>query len=259
MPTQTNPGTRTQSLPLCDADTGLCRIPDADTAPEGQARGLAGDFARDITVHYVGDPMCSWCWGISPALKALESRCGSRGIGFEITLGGLRAGGGDPWNASFKDFLRSEWTHIRQVTGQPFGMSLLERGHFDYDTEPACRAVVAARLIAAQAGLPGTTALAFFSAVQRKFYVEGADPAQPGFYREICESLGMAFEAFSATFTAADTRRRTEEDFARCRRMGVNSFPSVLVETQGTLVLIGRGFVSPQQLLARLDSALVGG
>jgi hypothetical protein len=25
---------------------------------------------------YVGDPMCSWCWGFSPALEKLDSRYG---------------------------------------------------------------------------------------------------------------------------------------------------------------------------------------
>lgn len=240
--------------PMCDLETGLCQIAEPAAPPACQAR----PSAPGIAVHYVGDPMCSWCWGISPAVKGLEAHCRDRGIAFSITLGGLRAGGGDTWNAAFRDFLRREWTHIRQVTGQPFGMTLLERGHFDYDTEPACRAVVAARAVARDAGLPETTALAFFSAVQSRFYVEGADPKAVDFYREICESAGIAFDAFAAAFSSADTVRQTVEEFMRCRQMGVHSFPSVLVEVNGQLGLIGRGFTTEKQLLDRLESALSG-
>lgn len=240
--------------PMCDLQAGLCQIADLLAEPGGPAL----PSASPAVVHYVGDPMCSWCWGISPAVKGLEAHCRARGIGFSITVGGLRAGGGDAWNAVFKDFLRREWTHIAQVTGQPFGMALLERGHFDYDTEPACRAVVAARAVARDAGLPETTALAFFSAVQRGFYVDGADPKEVDFYRGVCASVGIAFEAFAAAFASAATVRQTGEEFMRCRQMGVHSFPSVLVEVNGQLDVIGRGFTTEKQLLDRLESALSG-
>lgn len=253
MPTEPTHAPQNEPL-MCDLETGVCQIAQPVTEPDA----LPLPSACAAVVHYAGDPMCSWCWGISPAVKALEAHCRARGIGFSITLGGLRAGGGEPWNAEFRDFLRREWTHIRQVTGQPFGMTLLERGHFDYDTEPACRAVVAARAVARQAELPGTTALAFFSAVQRRFYVEGADPKAVDFYRDVCASLGIAFDAFAAAFSSPATTRQTAEEFMRCRRMGVSAFPSVLVEANGQLNLIGKGFATEKQLLGRLESALSG-
>lgn len=240
--------------PQCDLETGLCQVAGAAPPPGSPARqALDG-----IAVHYVGDPMCSWCWGISPAVQGLQADCRARGIGFSITLGGLRAGGGDAWNAAFRDFLRREWTHIAQVTGQSFGMTLLERPHFDYDTEPACRAIVAARSLARDAGLPETTELAFFSAVQRHFYVDGADPGQVDFYRGICEGAGIAFDAFAAAFSAPATVRRTSEEFVRCRQWGVSAFPTVLVEVHGRMVEIGRGYATPQQLRDRLQALVPG-
>ncbi len=125
--------------------------------------------------------MCSWCWGISPTVSAVEAFCAAQGIDFSITMGGLRAGGGDPWNETFKSFLRNEWRHIGQTTGQPFGFTLLESEYFNYDTEPACRAVATVKLLQARHQFPVAKLLKFFTAIQHKFYVEGQDTTQVDF------------------------------------------------------------------------------
>ena len=90
---------------------------------------------------YVGDPMCSWCYGISEELSKTIDHYQDR-LELEIIMGGLRAGGGETWNTSFKDFLRHHWEDVGIKSGQPFKFDLLDRTEFDYDTEPACRAIV---------------------------------------------------------------------------------------------------------------------
>ena len=152
----------------CDPVTGACLVPDLNE-PVESAAPAASNARRGWAVHYIGDPMCSWCWGISPTVGALVDFCEAEGIEFSITMGGLRPGGGDQWNAAFKDFLRNEWRHIAQATGQPFGFALLEESHFDYNTEPACRAVATVKLLQARNELPASIALEFFSAVDVKF------------------------------------------------------------------------------------------
>ena len=129
----------------CDPVTGVCLLPEQD----GPVDCAVPTVRHGWAVHYVGDPMCSWCWGISPTVSAVEAFCAAQGIDFSITMGGLRAGGGDPWNETFKSFLRNEWRHIGQTTGQPFSFTLLESEYFNYDTEPACRAVATVKLLQA--------------------------------------------------------------------------------------------------------------
>lgn len=83
----------------CDPVKGTCQLPDfkpTETAVPAIRNGVA--------VHYIGDPMCSWCWGISPTVSKVMAFCEAEGIEFSMTMGGLRAGGGDPWNTAFKDF-----------------------------------------------------------------------------------------------------------------------------------------------------------
>lgn len=232
----------------CDPVTGVCLLPDLDTPVDADARATRRGWA----VCYVGDPMCSWCWGISPTIDAVEAFCEAEGIEFSITMGGLRAGGGDPWNAAFKEFLRNEWRHIAQATGQPFGFTLLEAPQFDYDTEPACRAVATVKLLQARNHLPNSTALKFFSAVQRKFYVEGHDPKAADFYASICTGLALDFGEFRTVFDSPEALQAVQQEFARCRQLGVRSFPTLLLERHGETKPLAVGFVTTEEVLARL-------
>ncbi|AKA24118.1 DsbA family protein [Pseudomonas chlororaphis] len=236
----------------CDPISGACLLsgPDqpADTPAPRRRAGLA--------VHYIGDPMCSWCWGISPVVHQVAAFCEAQGIEFSITAGGLRAGGGDPWDAHFKRFLGNEWKHIAQVTGQPFGFSLLAAAHFDYDTEPACRAVAVVKSLLTRHGLAALTVLSFFSAVQRKFYVEGEDPKLVDFYMDICAGVSLDFAEFRALFESPEARQLVQQEFARCRQWGVRSFPTLLFERDGLRAPLAVGAVSTEQVLARLNQAL---
>ncbi len=232
----------------CDPVTGACLLPDLDNSADSAASAARQSWA----VRYIGDPMCSWCWGISPTVEAVEAFCAAEGIAFSITMGGLRPGGGDPWNAAFKDFLRKEWRHIAQVTGQPFGFALLEAAHFDYDTEPACRAVATAKLLQTRNQLPDTTALKFFSAVQHKFYVEGQDTKVVDFYASICASLALDFDEFRTLFDSPEARQAVQQEFVRCRQWGVRSFPTLLLEHDGQTEPLAVGYVTAEQIFSRL-------
>lgn len=244
----------------CDPVTGVCSVPDLDepadsvdsVEPVESAALAAANSRRPWAVRYIGDPMCSWCWGISPTVAAVEAFCDAEGIEFSITMGGLRPGGGDPWTAEFKDFLRNEWHHITQATGQPFGFTLLDAAHFDYDTEPACRAVATVKLLQARNQLPNSTALEFFSEVQRKFYVEGQDPKVADFYAGICANLGLDFKEFHAVFDSSEGLQAVQQEFIRCRQWGVRSFPTLLLEHDGKTQPLAAGFVTTEQALSRL-------
>lgn len=236
----------------CDPVTGTCALPETPD-PE---RSEATEMRLGLVVRYIGDPMCSWCWGLSPVVEQLAAYCDQEGLAFSLTVGGLRAGGGDPWDASFRAFLRNEWAHIAQVTGQPFGFSLLDLPQFDYDTEPACRAVVVAQQMLAQQGTRPSAILPFFRTVQEKFYVEGKDPKNVSFYREACDAVKLNFETFEAVFPTPAARRVTHQQFVQCRQWGVRSFPTLLFEANGKSVLLNAGFTQAAPLLERL-AALV--
>jgi putative protein-disulfide isomerase len=63
-------------------------------------------------IIYVGDPMCSWCYGISKHLILLKNHFSN--LEFNIVVGGLRPGGGDVWDEQFKVFIQHHWKEVNE-------------------------------------------------------------------------------------------------------------------------------------------------
>ena len=130
-------------------------------------------------IIYVGDPMCSWCWGFAPEFRKLREYLGES-VRFSLCVGNLR--NGHVWDDAFKAFLKTHWDEVRVKSGQPFDESLLKREHFDYNTEPACRALCTGR------ELDATKLFTLFEALQKAFYREGREITEDGTICDIAAS-----------------------------------------------------------------------
>lgn len=228
----------------CDPLTGLCKAPTI----EGKLSKV--EWTTDQEIIYVGDPMCSWCWGISPQLNALRRQGAKDGIPFRMVMGGLRPGGGDPWNDKFKDFLRHHWEQVNKTSGQPFGYDLLELDHFNYDTEPGCRAVVTVRQLAPEKELD------FYELVQHHFYVKSQDPTKAEFYQPICKKLGIDYDTFVELFQSSDMYKATREDFVINRDWGVQGYPAVLFKHNDKLHMIASGYQNVDQMWSKIQKII---
>ena len=232
--------------PYCDPETGIC-VP--SSLHELQTIGTK-TLTDKTEVIYVGDPMCSWCWGISPDLIKLRDHYRSKEIGYRLLMGGLRPGGGDPWDDQMKNFLKEHWKHVHEASGQPFGYALMDLEAFNYDTEPSCRAVVAARPMVKEKEME------FFEAVQRKFYVESEDPATSAFYASICDEFGINYGAFVARFDSSEVRQETRDEFNLNRRWGVRGYPTVLLLHKDQLFMINNGYATFEQMNERIEHTM---
>jgi len=230
----------------CDMITGNCKSSNLEEL-QTIGQNKLGDKTEII---YIGDPMCSWCWGISPHLISLRDHYRTVDVPLSIVVGGLRPGGGDPWNEEMKNFLRSHWKHVEELSGQPFSYDLMDRAEFNYDTEPACRAVVAAR------PLVGEKLLEFFEEVQRKFYVGSKDPSQEEFYKSICEKFGVDYEDFLTRFRDEGVRYETRNEFMLNRQWGVQGYPTVVLLHKDELFLIGHGYATFEQMKSQIEKTI---
>ncbi len=58
---------------------------------------------------YVADPMCSWCWGFAPVMKAFRERY-PNAFEYRLVLGGLRAGrSATPLDDQMKSYIAHHW------------------------------------------------------------------------------------------------------------------------------------------------------
>lgn len=198
---------------------------------------------------YIADPMCSWCHGFTPTITKLAKHYHKQ-LSFSLIMGGLRPGGHTPWDQKMRDFLRHHWEEVAERTGQPFTYDLLEQDHFNYDTEPACRAVCVVRdMIPAKAFL-------FFKAIQHAFYFLNNDPNELAFYLPLCDELDIDKADFKAKFQSEEYKDRTKLDFAHSRKLGVRGFPTLMLIKGEEVHLVSPGYAEFDSIKERVDGLL---
>lgn len=205
---------------------------------------------------FVGDPMCSWCYGFVKELGALVER--HPDLPLAILAGGVRAGATDLLDDSGKQFRLGHWARVEENSGLPFNRkAFLARKNFVYDTEPVCRAVVTARRLA-----PEADQLQVFGALQRAFYVDGLDTTDGAVLAEIAvaalqeQGKTVSAGAFHEEWKASATIAAVAAEFVHVRSLGVVSFPQLLLEVGDRLVNISPGYAKVDQLDRALSEAL---
>ena len=199
---------------------------------------------------YFADPMCSWCWGFSPAMDGVAARFGDR-LPIRLILGGLRPGTTDPMDDGMKATIREHWEHVREASGQPFDFAFFDRVGFVYDTEPACRAVVAARRIDPAKAIP------LLKRLHRAFYAENVDVTDRAVLRGLAGEVGLDRTEFEAAYDSEETLEETRKDFAIAYHSGVTGFPTLIVGSeQDGFAAVSRGFQPGERIEALIESWL---
>lgn len=199
---------------------------------------------------YVGDPMCSWCWGFAPVVERLEERFG---LPVRVLVGGLRPGpAAQTMDEGLRRLLAHHWDQVGVRSGQPFNPGPLGWEGWSYDTEPPCRAVVTMR------ELDESRALPFFTRLQRAFYVDNLDVTSPETYPELVVDFGVDPHEFAELLDSEQMRRRTWEDFRQARSLGVNGFPTLLIREGDDHYVVSRGYAPLERLAGVLTPWLAG-
>ena len=185
---------------------------------------------------YVMDPMCSWCWGFSPIAEALVEQAQAAGVELHLVVGGLRTGSGSALEPATRRYILEHWRAVTEATGQPFSFDDALPDGFVYDTEPACRALVAARSLAPDC------AWKLVKLIQEAFYVQGRDVTQASVLVELAEAAGVPRIEFSAVFDTAEQHAATAADFTWVQDLGIAGFPTLLAERDGQLALLTNGY-----------------
>ncbi|WP_414156079.1 DsbA family protein [Pseudomonas sp. BNK-30] len=190
---------------------------------------------------YVMDPMCSWCWGFAPVAQALIAQAREAGVATRVVPGGLRRGA-SPLDASTRKYILEHWQAVAEATGQPFAFEGAMPDGFVYDTEPACRALVAARELDAERVWP------LLALIQRGFYQQGLDVTTAPQLVELAEQAGFDRATFAKALLRADVRAATAADFSWVQDLGIAGFPTLLAERNGQLALLTNGYQPLQSL-----------
>jgi len=206
------------------------------------------DNGPKATIIYVGDPMCSWCYGFSPEIKKVKDHFDDQ-LDFELVMGGLR-----PYNTEtmtdLKSFLTGHWQDVHNASGQPFSYAILDRPDLVYDTEPPCRAVVTVRRLSPD------NEMAFFSKIQSAFYEHYFYMGDSRSYHSVLKELGISVEDFDGLFSSDKMKESVRVDFQRAANLGVSGFPTVLIQNDDKVTRVSSGYTQAESLISKIESII---
>ncbi len=200
---------------------------------------------------YFADPMCSWCWGFSPVIHAIQRDFGDA-LPIRLVLGGLRPGTRVPMRDADRADVREHWQHVHAMTGQAFDWSFFDRPGFVYDTEPACRAVVVLRRRGE------TLALRALRDIQHAFYAANRDVTDLAVLSSIASGLGVDAAEFERDWLSPQAAQDTRADFALAQASGIRGFPTLIAGRGGDVPysLVTHGYRAAEAILPELRAWL---
>ncbi|WP_415406521.1 DsbA family protein [Sulfurovum sp. CS9] len=199
-------------------------------------------------IIFVIDPMCSWCWGFAPVIEQLRATQSDK-YDFSLVVGGLRTKGEMAWDESSKRYLKGHWEEVAKRTGQPFSNALFEKEDFEYDTYPACKAVVTVRALWGD-----EKSFDYLHRLQKAFYDEGNDITKLDVLSKLLEETVGDARSFRDFYHTPRAELLMQHDFSKARSMGANAFPSVvIIDTDGHMVC-QKGYRSILEMKKILES-----
>ena len=206
-----------------------------------------------MNLIYVGDAMCSWCYGFAKPLdELLADPQAAAPLQLALVMGGLRPFTTEAMSEARATELAGHWHHVAEASGQPFAAAphtALHQPGFVYDTEPASRATVTVRTLWPQ------HVWRYFKTVQHAFYAEGRNVTDTAVLADVAEQLGLPRAEFGRAFASQEMRDATLQDFKQSTDWGIRGFPTLLAEHEDHLHLVGSGYMPIETLRQQLAAA----
>lgn len=204
------------------------------------------------TIFYVHDPMCSWCYGFSPTWQQLERRLtetfSTEQLTIEYMVGGLAPDTQEDMPLELRQKLQQVWRLVSERTGAQFNHDFWQHNTPRRATYLSCRACLLAR----DAGLEPE----MIDAIQQAYYQEARNPSDSEVLVDCASQIGLDPHAFAQQLSSPDVTDRLLAEIARSRTLGMNTFPSIGLESQGRLVQFEILYGEPEILFQQINSYL---
>jgi putative protein-disulfide isomerase len=196
---------------------------------------------------YVHDPMCSWCFGFSKTLQTLLNELPA-GINVKRLLGGLAPDSNKPMSEATRNMVRQNWQHIEQaIPGVSFNYDFWDNCEPRRATYPACRAVIAAR----QQGDAFDDLMT--QQIQQAYYLQARNPSDNSTLIELASEIGLDQEVFADDLASNQTQQSLLDEISLSKSLGVNGFPSLVLERDGRYELIQTNYTKADSMLSQIN------
>lgn len=203
---------------------------------------------------YIHDPLCGWCYGMSPVINRIQQDFAGR-VDVSVLCGGMVKGNeARPISARW-GYIEHALGDVEKATGVQFGAAfkaLGAAGSYVYDSEPPSRAIAAFRHLTQD---PART-VAFAHAVQAALFHDGQDLNRPATYEALLAPFEVDGTEFQRRFESPEAARAIQQEFAAVARIGVQGFPTAVLRLGEQGYVLARGYQPHEQLRQGLEQLL---
>lgn len=184
-----------------------------------------------VTLYYVHDPMCSWCWGFRPVWAEVQEELQDK-VHIQYVLGGLAPDTDLPMSENMRVSIRDNWQRIqREIPGIEFNYDFWTICQPRRSSYPSCRAVIACKM--QQPLLEKNMILA----IQQAYYLQARNPSDEKVLLQLAVEVGLNAKIFIRDLRSEKCQAVLENELRLTRKLYVSSFPA-LVLSQGTAIHI---------------------
>lgn len=187
---------------------------------------------KDVTLHYLYDPFCGWCYGAAPLISAAREL---PGLKIQAHGLGMLSGENARWMyPEWRDFVLPHERRIHALSGQPFGPAYVDgvqqRTDVRLDSSPPIAAMLAAETLAGRG-------LDMLKRLQIAYYQEGRAIAETPVIVELAAEIGLDAQAFTAAFDIASREQlapHLEGTRHLLHQLQAQGVPTLALERDGT-------------------------
>lgn len=196
--------------------------------------------------------MCSWCWGFEKVRQQLFSSVAGQ-MNIRRLVGGLAIDSSELMPEEMQIFLQGTWKKIENsIPDTEFNFAFWTDCEPRRSTYPSNRAVIAARLQDEHFDELMT------KRIQQAYYEEARNPSDNSVLIELADDVGLNVNTFTIDINSVKTQQLLLEEISLTRTLGVNSFPSLVVENEGNLTHIELNYNSVNDLLEQIHKSQAG-
>jgi putative protein-disulfide isomerase len=200
-----------------------------------------------MILHYVHDPMCSWCWAYRPVLEQLRTRL-PQGLILRNLLGGLAPDSDEPMPDGIKTMVMGHWQHIQNKLGTEFNFEFWTKCQPRRSTYISCRAVLAA----SEQGKEEEMILA----IQKAYYLRAMNPSNESTLIRLAGELALDEKVFESALNSERIEKELQLQLKRARSWPISGFPSFILKAGERILPIPLDYQSVEVTLDALKAQL---
>jgi len=205
----------------------------------------------ELSLYYVHDPMCSWCYAFKQSLSELQKDLPAE-ISLVYVLGGLAADTDDPMPVAMQNIIQNAWQRIeRTVPNIRFNYDFWTFNTATRSTYPACRALLAARKQGANFEAE------LLQAIQQAYYQQAKNPSLTVTLEQCATEVGLDKVGFIKDLTSQEIEHQLQAEIQVARTMGVSSYPSLLLLLDQQPRVITIDYLNHQPMLEQISAIML--